>query len=141
MTCDLCERPIQPLWQDVFCRVVLLNDVDYPAYCRVELIAHVKEMTDLQPTERTRLMKVVFAVEAAMREMFNPTKINLASLGNKTPHVHWHVIPRFENDKHFPNSHWGEVLREGVAQKLDEKTVEMLTKKIKTHISYTLNSV
>ena len=140
MTCDLCERPIQPLWQDDFCRVVLLNDVDYPAYCRVELIAHVKEMTDLQITERMRVMKVVFAVEAAMREMFNPTKINLASLGNKTPHVHWHVIPRFENDKHFPNSHWGEALREGVAKKLDEKTVEMLTEKITTHISYAINS-
>ena len=141
MTCDLCERPIQPLWQDVFCRVVLLNDVDYPAYCRVELIAHVKEMTDLQPTERTRVMNIVFAVETAMREMFNPTKINLASLGNKTPHVHWHVIPRFENDKHFPSSHWGEALREGVAQKLDEKIVEMLKEKITMHISDTLNSV
>ena len=139
MTCDLCERPIEPLWQDNFCRVVLLNDVDYPAYCRVELLAHVKEMTDLQPVERARVMKVVFAVEAAIREQFNPTKINLASLGNKTPHVHWHVIPRFENDKHFPNSHWGAALREDFAIKLDEKTIEMLTKKIIAHISCALN--
>ena len=54
------------------------------------------------------MMKVVFAVETAMREVIAPDKINLASLGNKTPHVHWHVIPRFADDKHFPNSHWGE---------------------------------
>ncbi len=118
MTCDLCKANLQGqpapheiLWQDDFCRVVLLNDADYPAYCRVELIAHIKEMTDLAPEQRARIMKVVFAVETAMREIIAPDKINLASLGNKTPHVHWHVIPRFADDKHFPNSHWGEIVR------------------------------
>ncbi len=112
MTCDLCQpTPHEILWQDDFCRVVLLNDADYPAYCRVELIAHIKEMTDLVPEQRARVMKVVFAVEIAMREIIAPDKINLASLGNKTPHVHWHVIPRFADDKHFPNSHWGEIVR------------------------------
>jgi diadenosine tetraphosphate (Ap4A) HIT family hydrolase len=118
MTCDLCKAnlqgppsPHEVLWQDDFCRVVLLNDVDYPAYCRVELISHVKEMTDLVPENRTRMMKVVFAVEEAMVEVITPDKINLASLGNKTPHLHWHIIPRFAHDKHFPNSHWGAIVR------------------------------
>jgi len=60
-------------------------------------------MSDLPPMLRARMMKVVFAVETAIREIIQPDKINLASLGNKTPHIHWHVIPRFENDKHFPN--------------------------------------
>ena len=99
------------MWQDDFCRVVLLNDADYPAYCRVELIAHIKEMSDLVHENRTRMMNVVFAVETALREVTNPDKINLASLGNKTPHLHWHIIPRFADDKHFPNSHWGAVVR------------------------------
>lgn len=99
------------LWQDDFCRVVLLGDKDYPGYCRVELLAHVKEMTDLPIHERSRLMQTVCVVEQALRDLLNPTKINLASLGNKTPHLHWHIIPRFEEDKHFPNSHWGEVKR------------------------------
>ncbi len=110
--CPLCKpTPHEILWQDDFCRVVLLNDADYPAYCRVELVAHMKEMTDLTPEHRARMMRVVFSVETAMREVIAPDKINLASLGNKTPHVHWHVIPRFADDKHFPNSHWGEIVR------------------------------
>ena len=110
--CDLCQpSPHEILWQNDFCRVVLLNDVDYPAYCRVELIAHVKEMTDLPPENRVRMMQIVFAVEAAMRDVIKPDKINLACLGNKTPHLHWHIIPRFADDKHFPNSHWGAIVR------------------------------
>ena len=115
MTCDLCKpTPHEILWQDDFCRVVILNDVDYPAYCREELIAHVKEMTDLALADRARTMKVVFAVETAMREVIQPDKINLASLGNKTPHMHWHVIPRFIGDKHFPNSHWGNITNDAL---------------------------
>jgi diadenosine tetraphosphate (Ap4A) HIT family hydrolase len=110
--CDLCKPSAhEVLWQDDFCRIVLLNDADYPAYCRVELLEHIKEMTDLLPENRARMMKVVFAVETAMREVIQPDKINLASLGNKTPHLHWHIIPRFSDDKHFPNSHWGKVVR------------------------------
>ena len=117
------------LWQDDFCRVVLLNDTDYPAYCRVELKEHIKEMTDLTPTDRAKMMKVVFAVETAIREVIHPDKINLASLGNKTPHIHWHIIPRFETDKHFPNSHWGEATQAGIIPELSlAKLSELKTK-------------
>jgi len=141
MSCALCQPcPHTILWQDQFCRVVLLNDADYPAYCRVELLAHIKEMTDLVPAERARMMKTVFAVELALREMFNPDKINLASLGNKTPHVHWHVIPRFENDRHFPNSHWGKALRENKPTALDTVSIDLLTQKINAHITCALNT-
>jgi diadenosine tetraphosphate (Ap4A) HIT family hydrolase len=130
--CPLCQpSPHDILWQDDFCRVVLLNDADYPAYCRVELIQHIKEMTDLVPTDRARTMKVVFAVETAVREVIQPDKINLASLGNKTPHMHWHIIPRFENDKHFPNSHWGDAQRDTAHSTLTEMQKHLLTISIK----------
>ena len=135
MTCPLCQAsPHNTLWQDDFCRVVLLNDADYPAYCRVELLAHIKEMSDLQPALRAKTMKIVFAVETAIREIIQPDKINLASLGNKTPHMHWHVIPRFADDKHFPNSHWGESLRNAPPKPLNEATKSALADKIKAHI-------
>ena len=140
-SCALClPTPLITLWQDDFCRVVLLNDADYPAYCRVELLEHIKEMTDLLPVQRARMMKTVFAVETALREMFNPDKINLASLGNKTPHIHWHVIPRFENDKHFPNSHWGDAVRDGNAIALNETTIQKLTEKVSSLVKCALDS-
>jgi len=140
-TCPLClPTPFETLWADDFCRVVLLNDTDYPAYCRVELLAHVKEMSDLPPPERAKMMKVVFAVETALREVIQPDKINLASLGNKTPHIHWHVIPRFSNDKHFPNSHWGEAIRESHRPHLDTALKQTLADKIKAHIHCAFSS-
>ncbi len=139
--CPLCiPTPQDLLWQDDFCRVVLLHDADYPAYCRVELLAHVKEMTDLPPAERARTMKVVFAVESAVREVIQPDKINLASLGNKTPHMHWHVIPRFESDKHFPNSHWGEAVRDSEVPALTEAVRNELQRVVIERVECALES-
>lgn len=113
MICELCENPGgEILWQDDLCRVIRVDDAYYPGFCRVILNRHVKEMTDLLEQERQRVMEVVFATEAAVRDVLQPDKINLASLGNMVPHVHWHVIPRFAEDRHFPNPIWGEVKRE-----------------------------
>ncbi|TXI47259.1 HIT family protein [Methylophilus sp.] len=139
--CALClPTPHDLLWQDDFCRVVLLHDADYPAYCRVELLAHVKEMTDLPPADRARTMKVVFAVESAVREVIQPDKINLASLGNKTPHMHWHVLPRFESDKHFPNSHWAEAMRDSERQPLSAAVRDQLQKIVVERVECALKS-
>ena len=110
--CELCAQTGgRLLWRDAACRVVLVADPAYPGYCRVIWNAHVREMTNLAAAERRHCMHVVFAVEQVLRAALDPHKINLASLGNLTPHLHWHVIPRYENDPHFPNSIWGERLR------------------------------
>jgi len=105
--CEFCrEAGGRVLWQDALCRVVEPGEPDYPGFLRVIVQRHVRELTDLPRDERERLMRVVFAVEEAVREAMLPDKMNVASLGNMTPHVHWHVIPRFADDRHFPLPVW-----------------------------------
>jgi len=112
--CALCTQAGgEVLWDDGFARVVLIGDADHPGYCRVILNAHRKEMTDLAEAERTRLMNIVFVVERVLRDLLKPEKINLASFGNMVPHVHWHVIPRFADDPHYPNPVFGVRQRDG----------------------------
>jgi diadenosine tetraphosphate (Ap4A) HIT family hydrolase len=133
MACELCYSPGGELmWQDEFCHVVRIDDMDYPGFCRVILNRHLSEMSDLAPAERTRLMVVVFTVEETVRNIMQPDKINLASLGNKTPHLHWHVIPRFKRDRHFPEPIWGVTQRETMAQPLDASTAQRLRLAIQT---------
>ena len=110
--CELCDGPGgKLLWQNRECRVILVPDPDYPGFCRIIWNEHVREMTDLGIAQRQRLMEVVFAVEQAVRACLSPDKINLASLGNVVPHLHWHVVPRFRDDRHFPNPVWSTPLR------------------------------
>ena len=121
MSCELCMTSNENvLWQSTHCRIVLVNDAEYPGFCRVIWNQHVKEMTDLPSALRNEFMDTVFAVESAIREVMQPEKINLASLGNVTPHLHWHVIPRYLDDKHFPNPIWAQPMRNTRAAKLPE---------------------
>lgn len=112
MTCEFCTGDGGPvLWRDGRCRVVYVEEPGYPGYCRVIWNAHVKEMTDLPERDRAHILQAVFAVETALRRAMTPDKINLACLGNLTPHIHWHVIPRYADDPHFPLPIWASAQR------------------------------
>jgi diadenosine tetraphosphate (Ap4A) HIT family hydrolase len=110
LECPLCQSAGgEIVWEDYLCRVVRVGGaegVSFTSYCRIIWRTHVAEMTDLDPSNRRHLMKVVFAVETALRGLLTPDKINLATLGNMVPHLHWHVIPRWRDDSHFPATIW-----------------------------------
>lgn len=108
--CVLCDSAGENvLWRADQCRVIRVDDPHYPGFCRVIWHQHVREMTDLSPDDRAFLMRIVFAVESAVRQCCSPDKVNLASFGNMVPHVHWHIIPRWVDDRHFPEPIWGTV--------------------------------
>lgn len=118
--CPLCHPKNETvLWRDARCRIILADDPDYAGFCRVIWREHVKEMTDLAEADRAHLMSAVFSVERALRELLRPDKINLASLGNQVPHLHWHVTPRFADDAHFPDPIWAGRRRTGRASAAD----------------------
>jgi diadenosine tetraphosphate (Ap4A) HIT family hydrolase len=118
--CILCEESGgEIVWANTLARVVNVKDQDHPGFCRVVLQRHVREMTDLSDNESVAVMRVVFAAERAQRRLLSPEKINLASFGNMVAHLHWHVIPRFAADPHYPNPVWGSRTG-GTAQSLPE---------------------
>lgn len=105
--CPLCH-PVGELvlWRGERLRVVAVDDADHPGYTRVVWNDHAAEMTDLSPQERQALMDAVWRVEQAQRQCLRPDKINLAQFGNMVPHLHWHIIPRWRDDSHFPQAIW-----------------------------------
>lgn len=114
MNCPLCTvNTEQLIWEDELCRVIQVNDEAHPGYCQVIWHEHVAEMSDLLPADREHLLKVVLATESALRHLLHPYKMNLASLGNMVPHLHWHLIPRYQDDSHFPQPIWGPQQRPG----------------------------
>ena len=130
--CELCRAEGgRVLWRDLLLRVIVVDEPDYPGFCRVIVNRHVAEMTDLPVEERDAVMRAVYAVEAALRETMRPDKINLASLGNMVPHLHWHVIPRFRGDRHFPAAIWAAPARSAAQRACD---VDRLAAAIGRHL-------
>lgn len=118
-TCELCSTAGGRLiFDNGWARVVIVDEPDYPGFIRVIWNEHVREITDLAADERTALMLLVFAVEQVQRSVLAPDKMNVASLGNMTPHLHWHLIPRYADDAHFPGPIWSERRRSVSAETL-----------------------
>ena len=136
--CELCESPGgEVLHQGGQFRVVLVDDALYPGFCRLIWHDHVKEVTDLNELDRMLLMDVLWQVEQVLREVMQPEKINLASLGNVVPHLHWHLIPRYTDDAHFPAPVWAEAKRQpsAVSLKVRVERLPALRAKMKQRLS------
>lgn len=111
--CELCTRDGGILvWRGDKLRVIRAEEEDHPAFYRVVWNDHVAEWTDLPPPDRSHIMQVVAKVETVLREQLKPTKVNLASLGNVVPHLHWHVIARFDWDVRWPAPVWAQPQRQ-----------------------------
>jgi diadenosine tetraphosphate (Ap4A) HIT family hydrolase len=99
-------------------RVIQAVEAGFPAFYRVVWNAHVAEFSDLSIDERNACMNGVVSVEQVLREQLQPTKINLAALGNMVPHLHWHVVDWFDWDSHFPATACSTAQRAEITEKL-----------------------
>ena len=99
-------------------RLVRADEKGYPAFYRVIWNDHVREFSDLAPSDRAACIDAVVTVEGVLRQTLEPVKVNLATLGNVVPHLHWHVIARFEWDPAWPGPVWAAPQREPDAARI-----------------------
>jgi len=109
--CELCELSAPTVVDNDKFAVILVDDANYPGFARVIWKDHVREVSDLADEDRLLLNDAVHRLELAVREVMQPLKVNVASLGNVVPHLHWHVIPRYADDAHFPAPVWAQAQR------------------------------
>ena len=117
--CPLCDTSggrivaQAPHW-----RIVHAGEAGFPAFYRLVWQSHVREFSQLAPAERAECTELLATIERTMLQHLAPHKVNLASLGNVVPHLHWHVIARFDWDSHFPGAVWAAPQREADAARL-----------------------
>src|SRR5690606_34060470 len=106
-SCELCRVDGGVLvTRTAALRVIRVQDPDYPGFYRVVWNDHQCEFSQLNRFERAMLMDAVVTVEQLLMRHLQPRKINLASLGNVVPHLHWHIIARYTHDRHYPQPIW-----------------------------------
>ena len=117
--CPLCETDGGLLiFRNEQLRIMQASEAGFPAFYRVVWVRHVAEFSDLTLAERDACMNAVVTVEQILRTQLQLTKVNLAALGNVVPHLHWHVIARFDWDTHFPAPVWAAPQRPEDVEKL-----------------------
>ena len=125
MDCVLCHpQKENVVWKNKDLRVIQVDDPLFPGYFRVIWNKHIAEMSDLTDDERQLLEKVLLTVEKVVREQMQPEKINWAQFGNMVPHLHWHIIARYRDDSHFPESIWGLKQRKVAEEKVQQLKIK-----------------
>ncbi|MDP2634400.1 MULTISPECIES: HIT domain-containing protein [unclassified Pseudoalteromonas] len=89
------------------CKVLLMNDSQYPWFILVPRKAGLKESIDLSETEQIVLMQESAKLSRLLQDVFSPDKLNVAALGNMVPQLHIHHIARYKSDVAWPAPVWG----------------------------------
>jgi diadenosine tetraphosphate (Ap4A) HIT family hydrolase len=87
-----------------------------------------REFSQCPKELKEEIWRTLDIIEKEMLSYYNPTKINIASFGNYMPHVHFHIMARFEEDSYFPEPMGGEIQRDG---KLKLKSFDEFLKRLK----------
>lgn len=91
------------------CRVLLIRDRTYPWVVLVPERENLRDLDDLNEVDRVQAMAEIDRVSKALKDVYQPHKINVAALGNVVEQLHIHVIARFVDDPAWPGPVWGAV--------------------------------
>jgi diadenosine tetraphosphate (Ap4A) HIT family hydrolase len=101
--------------------ITIFKEESHIPWLKIFTTVPYRELTDCPAELREMLYRTTEIVEEQMRGYYHPVKINIAMFGNYVPHLHIHIMARFENDAFFPESMWGKKQREPSLLLPDEK--------------------
>ena len=103
---------------------------------------HIKDLTQLTKTERNELFETVLPeLRNTLLSLFNPNNFNYTSLGDDCPHLHFHVIPRYNhtvkfNGRTFEDEYWNQTHSQSTEKiQLNQNELDLLKTKIQNTIS------
>lgn len=91
------------------CKVLLMNDSQYPWFILVPRQAGLREIIDLSEELQIAFLQESAKLSKLIQQVFTPDKLNVAALGNMVPQLHIHHIARFKSDPAWPAPVWGKL--------------------------------
>ena len=67
---------------------------------------HATDLAQLPEREHDAFMLDLKQTGQALQRALHPDHMNYECLGNSGPHLHWHVIPRYQNDPRWGRPVW-----------------------------------
>jgi diadenosine tetraphosphate (Ap4A) HIT family hydrolase len=89
------------------CRLLLADDSQYPWFILVPRRAGIREIYELDETDRAQFWRESADLSRAAMQAFQGHKLNVAALGNAVPQLHVHHVVRYRHDPAWPTPIWG----------------------------------
>ncbi|NVJ59539.1 MAG: HIT family protein [Gammaproteobacteria bacterium] len=113
-----------------FCQLLLMNDKQYPWLILVPKVSDIEEVYELTREQQHNLWDEVAETSKALKQIFNPDKLNIGALGNIVRQLHVHVVARFKEDIAWPGPVWGAHPPKAYPQDEKEKLIKKLKQKL-----------
>lgn len=101
------QQDTLPIGDFPLCRLLLMNDAQYPWFILVPRREEVSELFQLGADEQRELWQETTFLAETLKDTFGADKMNIASLGNVVSQLHMHVIVRRHEDVAWPAPVWG----------------------------------
>lgn len=102
----------------------LFKDQAHKGRCVIAIDDHKSELFDLAEQQRHDYMDDVSAACAAIKKLWGCTKVNCGAYGDKLPHLHFHLVPKYEGGFEFGGSF--AIANENPVFLSDEEYAEMI---------------
>lgn len=89
------------------CRVLLMDDSQYPWLILVPEVAGIQEIHQLDKNQRQSLTEESCHLSGLLARLYRADKMNVAVIGNIVPQLHVHHVVRYRHDKAWPLPVWG----------------------------------
>jgi len=90
-----------------FSTLYLFSDQRFRGYCLLIFDPrHAVALDALTPAEYAGYLSDLRLSAKAIRAALEPDHMNLELLGNATPHLHWHIVPRYKTDPRWGRPIW-----------------------------------
>lgn len=89
------------------CKLLLMNDSQYPWFILVPRKSEVTEVYELSQADQQQLSKESATLAKRLMKHYKGDKMNIAALGNVVPQLHIHHVVRFKFDPSWPDPVWG----------------------------------
>lgn len=141
MNCLACDRIVQIKSNNnpyFICELeasylVLADHQRYEGWCILLLKEHQEHLDQLALETQLHLFRDVARTARAIRNAFRPRRLNYECLGNTLPHVHWHIIPRYDWDPQPESPIWVRPKEERCVEASLERLASLVAE-IKRHL-------
>ena len=146
--CGICQLLLNsdPIFRTKYWEIIIAPDQGYLGRCYVTLIEHKADLAELTEEEWLDYVEIVKKIEEAIRSAFGAIVFNWGCFMNTafqvspaTPHVHWHLRPRYDKTISFDGIDFRDPLfgyhyDTGQSHKVSEGTLSNIRAKIKENL-------
>jgi diadenosine tetraphosphate (Ap4A) HIT family hydrolase len=121
------------------CTLFLEDEANYPWLILVPRRPALSNLMQVPQEDQGQLLRELSLAQAVLTDLFHPTQLNVAAIGNKTPQLHIHVIARSSTDPAWPQTVWDHPARAKYPSEQKEQLVKTLREKFSDFSCFSLS--